>query len=173
MNLRNFFDHYILNLAILWNFADFYMGDKIVTFLALPLVLFGRLIHYFSIDLFYILFMLNFTLVLFVTFIGLRVLPIERFTKLLLPKILGFMVSLFWVKSRLINLFLLGVLYNFIYSIVFKYFVAKDSINAYFKDALGLTFFWEKYLLLFTTAISSGFLTSMCYHLLKLFSFVF
>lgn len=172
MNQRDFFNYHILNIAILWNFADFYMGDLIASFLGLPLVLFGRLLYFFSADLFY-LGMASFTLLaFFVTLVGLKVIPIERFARLLWPRILGFMLALFWVKTKILNLILVGLIYNFLHKALLQYFLSKDLINYWLKDFLGLNFFWEKFLLLFSAAFAAGIGTNICYNILKLFSLV-
>jgi hypothetical protein len=148
------------------------MGDLIASFLGLPLVLFGRLLYFVSADLFYLSMISLTLLVLFITFVGLKVIPIERFAQLLLPRILGFMIALFWVKTKMMNLVLVGLIYNFLHKMVLQYFLSKDFINYWLKDFLGLNFFWEKFLLLFSVAFTAGIGTNICYNFLKIFSLV-
>jgi len=173
MNRREFFSYYLLNVALLGNFADFYMGDVVASFLGIPIILLGKVIYFLSPDLFYISLMLLALLTLVVTFAGMRVIPTERFAKLLLPKILGFLLAFFWVKVRVSNLILVGMIYNFFYKLCFQYFVSKDLINDWGGELLGLNIFWEKLLLLFSVAFSAGIATNLIYHCLRMFGFVF
>ncbi len=173
MSLREYIWHHLFNLAILWNFSDFYLGDMVATFFGLPIVFLGRLLYMtVAADYFYFFFILWFWLVSFVTLIGIKVVPSERFNKLLLPKIYGFTLSLFLIKTKFLNFFVLGALYNVIYALLMKYFVSKSLVSKFLQDTLELNFLWERFLLLFSVAISTGILTNFSYHILRLFSSV-
>jgi hypothetical protein len=172
MNKREFINHHLLQVAILGNFSEFYLGEMFLSFLGLPIIFFGKILYFFSIDLFYLGLIAAVVFSMIITFFGLRVIPVERFTKLLLPKILGFMLAFFWVKTRILNFLLIGVLYNFLHKFIFKYFVTKNVINNFASDTLGLNIFWEKYILLFAVAISAGLSTNIIYTFLKIFSLV-
>lgn len=172
MNKREFINHHLLQVAILGNFSEFYLGETLASFLGLPIIFLGKILYFFSIDLFYLSLIMTVVLSMIITFFGLRVIPIERFTKLLLPKILGFMLAFFWVKTRILNFLLIGILYNFLHKFIFKYFVTKNVINNFASDTLGLNVFWEKYILLFAVSISAGLGTNIIYTFLKIFSLV-
>jgi len=170
MNRSSFFTHYLLNLAILWDYADFYFGEVTAPFLGLPLVMLGRILYAISPDFFYGSAFLFKIFVFIITFVGLKVIPLERSSRLLLPKIWGFMLALFWVKIRVINMVLMGIIYNFLYKMIWQAFINKDLVNQWFREPLGLNLFWERFLLLFLVALSSGISTNICYYFLKLFS---
>lgn len=173
MSLRDFFGYHIFNIAILWNFADFYMGDVVVTFLGLPFVFLGRLMYAkMPADYFFISSSLLFWFVFFVTLIGLKVVPAERFQRLLLPKVYGFILSLFLIKTKFLNYFVLGLLYNGVHAIVMKYFLNKNLVQKIFQDVFELNFLWEKLFVLFSVAVSSAIISNFLYQFLRVLSAV-
>ena len=173
MSLKETFRYHIFHFAILWNFADFYLGDLVASFLGLPIVLLGRLIYVASADLFYLLFFAALTLTLVATFVGLRVVPNERYNKIVLPKILGMIFSLAFVKTKIINFFLIGILYNIIHKAFEKKLSSQDWYINFLKQDLELNFFWEQYVNFFAYALSASFLTNLIYHLFKVLSMIF
>ena len=173
MNLREKISFNILNFAILWNFSDFYQGDFLVSFLGLPFVLLGRVFYKASPDLFYFwLFFLSLT-VFVVNVIAIHMIPAEKVHKLVLPKVYGFMLSLAFVNAKLLNLFLVWVIYNLVYKLTFRYFINRLAIIEQIKETLYLNLFWEKLFVLFGISISAGLVTNFFYNFLKIFSIIF
>ena len=173
MNLLERIKYYLFNLSILWNANDFYMGSSLASFLAVPIVIILRLVHSFSIDLFYItLFCIKIT-IFTATFIGLKITPVERFKSIILPKVFGFMIAMMFIRGRFLNYMLVGVLFNTIHTLLYKQFYAKGIVSSIIRDNLDFNAFWEKYFILFSNAIAAGLATNIIFNVFRFLSLIF
>lgn len=172
MNLKSIIERELFQFSIFWNLTDFYGGKFVEPFLGLPLFFLNRLIYSFSKDLFYIEFIIFSGIIFAATFVGLKILSLERYYRITTPKIWGLLIALVFIKSKFFTICFLTLIYSFMYNFFWNFFQKTDFVNQYFGTFFDLNSFWEKMFQFFLVATCAAFFVNFGYHLFYFLSYI-
>lgn len=164
---------FFCDFALLWDIFSFYGGRFFEPFFMLLFFVLGRMIYYFSKDLFYIFFAFYHFVIFVSTLVALKVLPIEKFTRIALPKAWGLLIALAFINGTVFSAILLTFFYALLYEVVWKFFLTNNLIKSYLQNFLEINFFWEQFLQIFTVPLFTGLIVNLIYHFLKLITLAF
>lgn len=171
MNLREVVTFNLFQISILFNFAEFYLGQWTLAVFALPIVLMGRFFYMFSPDLFYVTFFAFHWLAIVSSIVGVKVLPAERSSQVLVHRLFANCLAFLFVQNRIFHFLFVAVAFNVIFFFLEKYFKKNNNFNL-FVDFIGdnpqilhICFQWF-------LALSTAFLTNFAYQIFRVISFI-